>query len=75
MAQNIEHELSEQIKQLPSDRQQRVLEFARSLAAESGNGATGQALLAHVGAINSDDLTAMMKAIDEGCETVNSDEW
>lgn len=75
MAQNIEHELSEQIRQLPNDQQRRVLDFARPLAAESGNGATGRALLAHAGAINADDLVSMTKAIEEGCETVNADEW
>lgn len=75
MAQNIERELTEQIRRLGNDQQRRVLDFARSLKPESGNGATGKALLAHAGAITTDDLAAMTKAIDEGCETVNSNEW
>lgn len=75
MAQNIEREISEQIRQLPSDQQRRVLDFARSLAAQSGNGANGRVLLAYAGGIDTDDLAAMTRAIEEGCETVNSDEW
>ena len=68
MAQNIESELSEQIS-LPGDQQQRVLDFARSLAGALENGTSGQALLAHAGTIDIDDLGAMTKAIEEGCET------
>lgn len=70
MAQNIERELSEQVRELPNHQQRRVLDFARSLAAEPRNGnTTGQALLAHARAIHSNDLVAMTKAIDEGCDT------
>jgi hypothetical protein len=76
MAQNIEREIREQISQLPSDQQRRVLDFARLIAAEAGNGSsTGQALLAYAGTIADDDLAAIRQAIDKDCETINSDEW
>lgn len=76
MAQNIERELSEQIRELPNHQQRRVLDFARSLAAEAGNGSTtGPALLAHAGAIGAEDLAAIKESIDQGCETINPDEW
>ena len=76
MAQNIEREIREQISELPSDQQRRVLDFARLLAAEAGNGyPTGQALLAYAGTIADDDLAVITKAINEDCETINSDEW
>jgi hypothetical protein len=75
MAQNLERELNEQISQLPAEQQQRVLDFARSLAGALVNGTGGQALLAHAGAIDLDDLALMTQAIEEDCETINSDEW
>ena len=75
MAQNIERELQEQISRLPSEQQRRVLDFARSLATPRENGGSGQALLNHVGLIEADDLAIMAQVIDEGCETVNADEW
>ena len=68
MAQNIERELSEQISQLPAEQQQRVLDFSRSLAGALENRTSGQALLAHAGAIDIDDLGAKKQAIEEGCE-------
>jgi len=76
MAQNVERELQEQISKLPSAQQRRVLDFARSLAsATPQGGGTGQALLRYAGSIEQDDLTIIEKMIDEGCETVNPDEW
>lgn len=74
MAQNIERELQEEVRRLPSTQQRRVLDFARSLSSPQ-NGGAGQALLQHAGRIASDDLKVMERAIEEGCETVNSDEW
>jgi len=76
MAQNIESELQKEISRLPSAQQRRVLDFARTLASSSHqNGGAGQALLHFVGTIEQDDLAIIERAIDEGCETVNPDEW
>lgn len=75
MAQNLKSELNEQISQLPADQQRRVLDFARSLAGAPGNQTSGQALLAHAGSIDIDDIATIRQAIEEDCETINSDEW
>ena len=73
MAQNIEGELREQIRRLPSEQQRRVLDFARSLAMPQRNGGSGQALLSHAGKIEPTDLAIMERIIQDGCETVNPD--
>jgi len=74
MAQNIERELQEQISNLPNEQQRRVLDFARSLVS-SPKGVVGQTLLGYAGKIEPTDLEIMERAIDDGCETVNPDEW
>jgi len=75
MAENLKSELNEQISQLAVDQQRRVLDFVRSLASAVRNGTSGQVLLAHVGSIDIDDLATIRQAIEEDCETINSDEW
>ncbi len=76
MAQNIERELGEQIRKLPSEQRRRVLDFARSLASSAGKqSVSSQALLRFARTIEQDDLAIIEKVIDEGCETVNPDEW
>ncbi len=76
MAQNIEQELQEEISRLPNAQQRRVLDFARSLSADSQpNGGAGRNLLRHAGAIQEDDLAIIEQVIHQGCETVNPDEW
>ena len=74
MAQNIERELQEQIRKLPTEQQRRVLDFARSLASlPQSNGGSGQALLRHAGTIEQDDVAIMERIIQDGCETVSPD--
>jgi hypothetical protein len=74
MVQTLEVEIRDQLSQLPVEQQRRVLEFARSLAAQV-RGVPGKALLRFAGAINTDDLTAMKQAIEEGCEQVSLNDW
>ena len=71
--QTLQRELFDQIDKLPLDQQRRVLEFARSLAKPMGK--PGVELLSFGGTIESVDLNAITKAIEEGCEQVNGDEW
>ena len=75
MVQTFEAEIREQLSQLPVEQQRRVLEFARSLVAARVRGAPGKSLLRFAGAINTDDLTAMEQAIEEGCEQVSLNDW
>jgi hypothetical protein len=64
----IEH-IVEQLRRLPPEDQQRVLDFARELSLPKGT--PGKELLHMVGAITPADLDAMQAAIDDpltGCE-------
>jgi hypothetical protein len=70
-----EKELHDQLGQLPSEQQRRVLEFARALAKSKISGIPGKNLLRFAGSIDSEDLKVIEQAIAEGCEKVNLDEW
>ncbi|MGH8558746.1 MAG: hypothetical protein ACRESZ_15095 [Methylococcales bacterium] len=75
MVQTLETEISEQLHRLSDKQQRQVLEFARSLVALQIRGVPGKNLLYLAGTIESDDLSAMSRAIDEGCEQVSVNEW
>jgi hypothetical protein len=74
MDQQLEQELRRQLDQLSVDKQRRVVEFARRLASGEETVAQGTGLLRFAGSIPPDDLAAMAKAIEEGCEQTNPDE-
>mgnify|MGYP001565059199 CR=1 FL=1 len=71
----IERELREQLDQLAPDKQRQVLNFARTLATEKSRGVSGKVLTRFGGTIAKDDLAVIARAIEEGCEQVNPDEW
>ena len=71
----VQKQLKEQLEHLPAEQQHQVLEFARSLVKAKGSGVAGKDLLRFAGAIDTEDLNAIKKAIQEGCEKVNLDEW
>ena len=71
----VEKQLREQLEDLPAEQQHQVLEFARSLVKAKGHGVPGKDLLRFAGAIEAEDLIDIEKAIHEGCEKVNLDEW
>lgn len=73
MDQHVERELRKQLDQLSVEQQQRVVEFARRLAADETTGGGG--LLRFAGSIPPDDLAAMAKVIEEDCEQANPNEW
>ena len=75
MAQRIEKELHEQITRLKDDQQLRLLEFARRLSESPEQGVAGSALLRFAGTIEKDDIVTIGRAIDDGCEIVNPNEW
>jgi hypothetical protein len=58
----------EQLKELPSDMQWRVLEFTRMLAASAPRGVPGTQMLRFAGAIPPDELQRMRDAIAADCE-------
>jgi hypothetical protein len=75
MVQAVESELREQLKLLPLDQQQKVLEFARSLVSTRIRGIPGKNLLHFAGSIDKEALEAMKEAIEENCEKIDVNEW
>jgi len=71
----IREEIEKQLDNLPIELQQRVLNFAQSLALSLPKGASGKQLLHFAGTIKSDDAELMKKAIENGCEQVDLNEW
>jgi hypothetical protein len=71
----IQHELTTCLEQLPIQKQQRVLEYARALTAASPVGTKGADLLRFAGTISETDLDEMSRAVESGCERVDDDEW
>ncbi len=71
----VQKQLREQLEHLPAAQQQQVLEFARSLVKEKDRGVPGRDLLKFAGAIEAEDIIIIERAIHEGCEKVNLDEW
>lgn len=71
----LEKELLEQLDKLAPAQQQQVLSFARNLVQSRPLGVPGRELLRFAGTIPPDDLAAMARAIEDGCEQINRDEW
>ncbi len=71
-AAHIKENLVNQIDRLPYDLQLRVLDFIASL---SPKGVKGESLLRFKGTISANDLRQISKAIDEGCEKADINEW
>ncbi|MBI5668826.1 MAG: hypothetical protein HZC41_12540 [Chloroflexi bacterium] len=66
--------------QLPPDKQQQVVEFARKLTSKLPPGTPGKVLIELAKELNFDsqDLAEMLAAIEdpvEGCEKIDWDEW
>ena len=68
-------EVVENLKLLPLEFQQRVLDFTRALKTSMPRGIPGQRLLSFAGSISAQDVELMKKAIEQGCERVDADEW
>jgi len=71
----VKKDIINQIGQLDYEHQKRVLDFARALAVTGPKGVSGKQLLSFAGSIPSDDLKAIEKAIKDGCEKVDLNEW
>lgn len=72
---SFEQEITSRLHKLSPDQQMRVLAFVRTLAEERPSGVPGSELLKFAGAISPDDLKDMEKAIAEGCQQVNLNDW
>jgi hypothetical protein len=71
----LQKELQEQLSRLEPGQQQRVVDFARSLATKGMRGVPGKTLIRFGGVIDRDELTLIERAVEAGCEQVNQDEW
>ncbi len=72
---SFEREITSHLRKLSSEQQMQVLAFVSTLAAEKPSGVPGSELLKFAGAIPLEDLNEMEKAIAEGCEQVNLNDW
>jgi hypothetical protein len=75
MGNSIADRLADEIKSLAPELQQRVLEFAQSLAISKPRGLPGRQLLQFAGDLTLEDAQLMRDAIENGCEKIDSHEW
>lgn len=70
----IKEEIERHLDELPTEEQQRVLEFVQSLAptqSKTPPGVPGKDLLQFGGFLSDEEADAMLQAIEEGCERVD----
>ena len=72
---SISIELALQLEELPLNKQQQVLDYARTLATNVPVGKPGKDFLKYVGMISKEDLIIMEQAIDEHCGKVDPNAW
>lgn len=68
-------EITEHLATLPVNVQEQILSLVQKLDAEYHRGVQGRSLLPFAGAIPSDDLALMERAIADECERIDTDEW
>ncbi len=68
-------EILRKLKTLPDHLQRQVLLFVDALQTSAIRGTPGQQLLKFAGTISVEDLAIIRRAIDQGCEQVDTDEW
>ena len=71
----IQKRILDQLSQLAFEKQQQVLAFAEALGKQSIKGLPGNTYLRFAGLINAEDAASIKKAVEEGCEQVDEDEW
>ncbi len=74
----VKEEIISQLDELSLEQQQRVLDFARKIKAESQPESTsGDTLLAYMDTFQFEpgDLEEIAQAIEEGCERIDWDAW
>lgn len=70
---SLEKAILDQLDRLAPEEQMEVLAYARALAQSIG--VPGQEMLRFAGLIPPADLAEMERAIEEGCEQIDSDGW
>jgi hypothetical protein len=76
VALTLRDQLLNEFDKLTPEKQERVLNFTKSLSSTLPPGIPGEVLLQRAREINFDpnDLAEMQRAIEEGCERIESDE-
>ena len=74
MKTSVSQQINAAINELPPTEQLRVLAYARSLV-HLPHGTTGKVLASAASGISADDLDLMQKAVEEGCERIESSDW
>ena len=72
---SVEELLCEHVRQLPPGQKRQVLDFAGALAVARPTGVPGHSLLQFAGHFEEDELSAIDRAIQGGCEKVDPDGW
>jgi hypothetical protein len=75
MASALVQEVIEHLEALPPELQEQVLVFVRQLDPAPLRGVAGKSLLHFANTISKADLELMRRAIEEGCEQVDPNEW
>lgn len=76
MAVNSISKIVHELNKLDSKTQQSVLEYVRRLGSNNiPKGVPGSSLMRFAGSFDPDDLELMASAIEEGCESIDADEW
>lgn len=68
-------EIIEELKTLPNNLQQEVLNFVKTLKTSNLHGTPGKELLQFAGSVSSDDLLLISQAIETEFEQVDPNEW
>jgi len=73
---SITEKVADEVRASAPELQRRVLEFARALAVSEPRGVPGRLLLRFAGGeVTPEDAQLMRKAIEQGCEKIDSHEW
>jgi hypothetical protein len=75
MGDSIVDRVTDEVRALSPEFQNRVLEFARALAVSEPRGLSGRQLLQFAGKLTLEDAQLMRDAIEKGCENIDSHEW
>ncbi len=74
MSPKLQEELLKEMARLSQEEQQKVVAFARSLAA-GPTGVAGKDMARFAGAIDPADLKQMAAVIEDNCERIDKSEW
>lgn len=72
---SIKKELIDELSHLTKKEQKRLLTIAKSFTHAPQRGRSGRQLIKFAGRISTADLDLMEKAIEEGCEVIDTDGW